>query len=127
MHLPCAGVLCYHRDPDIRGIAGRAAERCCGQSLPGTLPITFKRDSGFMGRACSQRLYLNGSAVADLRAGQLVVIHLKPGAHIVGARPNGICGGGDAEAEIVVREGQARSFRIGADQSGSLRIQPTAF
>lgn len=106
---------------------GALLSASAGQSLPGTVPITFKRDSGFMGGACSQRLYVNGSAVADLRAGQLVVIHLKPGAHIVGARPNGICGGGDAEAEIVVRDGQARSFRIGADQSGSLRIQPTAF
>ncbi|WP_218511224.1 DUF2846 domain-containing protein [Variovorax sp. dw_308] len=97
------------------------------KSAPGTVPVTFKRDSGLMGGACSQRLYVNGSPIADLRAGQFVVIYLQPGQHIVGARPNGVCGGGDAEAEITVREGQARSYRISSDQGGSLKIQPTAF
>lgn len=98
-----------------------------GKSAPGTVPVTIKRDSGFMGAACSHGLYVDGAAVANLSAGQLVTIYLRPGPHIVGARPNGICGGGDAEVEITVREGRSNSVRVGSDQGGSLRIQPTAF
>ena len=98
-----------------------------GKSAPGTVPVVLKRDNGLMGGACSHGLYVDGAAVANLRAGQLVTVYLRPGPHIIGARPNGICGGGDAEVEITVREGRSNSVRVGSDQSGSLRIQPTAF
>lgn len=106
---------------------GTVVASSLAKQTPGSVPIIFKRDSGFMGAACSQRVYVNGSPAAELRSGQAVTLYMKPGDHIVGARPGGMCGGGDAELEIQVKEGRQRSYRLSSDQNGSLKIQPTAF
>jgi hypothetical protein len=93
---------------------------------PGAVPVTVRRDQGMMGAACSQRVAVNGVAVADLRSGQWVTFYVQPGRHILGARPNGLCGGGDAETDVNVQPGMPMAYRISSDQAGSIRLQPTA-
>ena len=88
--------------------------------------ILVKRDSGFMGAGCGHRIYLDGTPAAELRAGQAVTLYVMPGEHIIGVLATGICNG-NAEASLAVLSGQTKSFRSGPDQSGSLKIQPTAF
>ena len=92
----------------------------------GAVPVTVRRDQGMMGAACSQRVAVNGTAVADLRSGQSVTFYVQPGRHILGARPNGLCGGGDAETDLNVQPDMPMAYRISSDQSGSIRLQPTA-
>lgn len=91
------------------------------------MPIVFKRDTGFMGAGCTHRVFLNGEPVADLRVAQAVSVYVKPAIYIVGVRSTGICGGGDSELEIDLKDGRPRTYRISSDQGGSLRIQPSAF
>jgi hypothetical protein len=50
----------------------------------GKLIVT--RDSGFMGAACSQRIYVDGTPVADLRSGQSVTVALIFSAYCSGIR-----------------------------------------
>ena len=88
--------------------------------------VLVKRDSGFMGAGCTHRIYLDGTPAAELRTGQAVTLYVQPGEHISGVMATGICDG-NAEASLVIQANQTKSFRSGADQSGSLKIQPTAF
>jgi len=93
---------------------------------PQTGRILIKREGGLMGIACTQRIYLNGTPAADLRVGQGVTLYVPQGEYIIGTMATGICDG-NAEASLTIQAGQSKSFRVGADQSGSLKIQPTAF
>jgi hypothetical protein len=76
-----------------------------------------------MGIACTQRIYLNGTPAADLRVGQGVTLYVPQGEYIIGTMATGICDG-NAEASLTIQAGQSKSFRVGADQSGSLRFNP---
>lgn len=51
--------------------------------------------------------------------------YLDAGEYNVGAF-SGICGVGDAEAQLVLREGEVRTYRISIDQGASVRVGPTA-
>src|ERR1700730_6375742 len=51
---------------------------------PNTGKFVVTRDSGFMGAACSQRIYVDGTPIGDLRTGQKVTVYLPAGEHIAG-------------------------------------------
>jgi len=93
----------------------------------GTVEVTVKRDSGVFGAACSSRIFVNGTPVADLDTSEKVVLHLPEGEHILSAWPNGMCGGGMSEVNVVVRPGKQLNFRVGYGSSGDFAIHPTAF
>jgi hypothetical protein len=94
---------------------------------PYTASLVIKRDSGFMGSACSIRVFVDGVAVADLETAEKVEVFVSLGEHIVAVTSNGICGGGTAEAAVVVVPERQRILRIASGQSGDLFLQPTAF
>lgn len=91
----------------------------------GTLVVT--RDSGFMGAACSQRIYVDGTPIADLRSGQSVTVYLPAGKHVAGVMSGGMCGGGSSSAQLVMEAGGMERFRVAGGQSGDLKIEPSAF
>jgi hypothetical protein len=95
---------------------------------PYTGPLTIKRDSGFMGSACTVRVFVDGVPVADLAPSEKVELFVPVGEHIVGATsPDAICGGGTSEAAVVIRAESQKILRIASGQSGDIHLQPSAF
>jgi len=89
--------------------------------------LVVKRDSGFMGSACTIRIFVDAVPVADLAPAEKVELFVTFGEHSVVARPNGICGGGTPEAVVVVMPERQRILRIASGQSGDIFLQPSAF
>lgn len=94
---------------------------------PYTGSLVIKRDSGFMGSACTIRVFIDTVPVADLAPAEKVEIFVPMGEHIVGVTPNGLCGGGVAEAAVVIVLERQKILRIASGQSGDIYLQPSAF
>jgi type IV pilus biogenesis protein CpaD/CtpE len=89
--------------------------------------LVVKRDGGFMGSACTVRVFVDAVAVADLAPSEKVEVFVSFGEHSVVVTPNGICGGGISETVVAVRPEHQRILRIASGQSGDLNLQPSAF
>lgn len=91
----------------------------------GRLVVT--RDSGFMGAACAQKIYVDGTQIGALRAGQKVQVYLPAGEHVAGVMSGGMCGGGSSSTQIIVKAGGTKFLRVASGQSGDIKIEPSAF
>lgn len=89
--------------------------------------VLVKRDSGFNTAACSARVFVNGSPVADIRTAEKLYIYLTPGDYNIGAMANGICAGGLTETAVTVELGQTDTLRISYGSNGEFNISPTSF
>ena len=94
---------------------------------PNTGSLIVKRDSGFMGSACTIRVFVDAVPVADLGPSEKVELFVALGEHSVVATSNGICGGGTSEAAVVIMPERQRILRIASGQSGDIYLQPSAF
>jgi len=95
---------------------------------PYTGPLVIKRDSGFMGSACTIRVFVDAVPVADLAPSEKVELFIPLGEHVVVATSsNGICGGGTSEAAVVIYAERQKILRIASGQSGDIHLQPSAF
>ena len=94
---------------------------------PNTGSLVVKRDSGFMGSACTIRVFVDAVPVADLGPSEKVELFVALGEHSVVATSNGICGGGTSEAAVVIMPERQRILRIASGQSGDIYLQPSAF
>jgi hypothetical protein len=95
---------------------------------PYTGSLIIKRDSGFMGSACTIRVFIDAVPVADLAPSEKVELFVALGEHVVGAASNGIlCGGGASEAAVVIGPERQKVLRIASGQSGDIYLQPSAF
>ena len=88
--------------------------------------VTIKRDSGFNGSACSFKVLIDRTHVANLRGSEKVVIFLNEGSYIITSTANGLCGGGTASHEIEVRK-IPKTYRISSGQDGTIVVQPSSF
>lgn len=93
--------------------------------IKGTLIV--KRDSGFNTSACSVRIFVSGSPVADIRTSEKIYIYLKPGDYNIGAIANGICAGGLVETPVTIEQGSSDTLRISYGSNGEFNISPTSF
>jgi len=89
--------------------------------------LIIKRDSGLMGSACTIRVFVDAVPVADLGPSEKVEVFLALGEHIVGVTSNGICGGGIAEAAVVIFPERQKIMCIASGHSGDIYLHPTAF
>jgi type IV pilus biogenesis protein CpaD/CtpE len=89
--------------------------------------LVVKRDSGFMGSACTIRVFVDAVPVADLRSAEKVELFVALGEHSVVATSNGICGGGTSEAAVVIMPERQKILRIASGQSGDIFLQPSGF
>ena len=89
--------------------------------------LIVKRDSGFMGSACTIRVFVDAVPVADLGPAEKVELFVPFGEHSVVVTPNGICGGGTSETGVVIMPERQRILRIASGQSGDIFLQPSAF
>ena len=97
------------------------------QLKEGNATLIVKRDKGFSGSGCSSRVYVNGSAAADLDSGEYFKVSVIPGNYIISAQPNGVCGGGMFETKVSVIKDEVATYRIGYGSNGDYFIVPTAF
>jgi hypothetical protein len=90
--------------------------------------LIIKRDSGFMGSACTIRVFIDTVPVADLAPSEKVELFVPFGEYIVSATPTGaLCGGGTSEAAVIIRPENQKILRIASGQSGDIHLQPSAF
>jgi hypothetical protein len=90
--------------------------------------LVVKRDSGFMGSACTIRVFVDAVPVADLKPAERVELFVALGEHsVVVTATGGICGGGTSEAAVVIMPERQRILRIASGQSGDILLQPSAF
>src|ERR1700752_3046580 len=87
--------------------------------------LVVKRDSGFMGSACTIRVFVDAVPVADLAQSEKVELFIGLGEHNVVVTSNGICGGGTSEAVVVIMPERQRILRIASGQSGDIFLQPS--
>lgn len=93
-----------------------------------TASLIIKRDTGFMGSACTVRVFVDAQPVADLAPAEKIELFIPFGEHVVGATSTGVlCGGGTSEATVVVRPESQKILRIASGQSGDIHLQPSAF
>lgn len=97
------------------------------QPRPNTGTVIVVRDSGFMGAACDNLVFIDGHKVADLGTGEKVAVYLAAGHHVLGTTSGSLCGGGSAGAETDLKAGDTRIYRIAHGQDGTLSMQPSAF
>ncbi|MEH6641394.1 hypothetical protein [Vreelandella glaciei] len=93
----------------------------------GSSRLVVTRDKGLFGSGCRTNTYINGVHAAEVGAGESARFYLKPGRHIVGVQPRGICTGGLKEAEVMTEKNKESRYRISIDSSSSMDISPTAF
>jgi hypothetical protein len=90
--------------------------------------LIIKRDTGFMGSACTIRVFVDRVPVADLAPSEKVEVFVPLGEHVVGATPTEfLCGGGTSEAAVIIRPESQKILRIASGQSGDIHLQPSAF
>jgi len=90
--------------------------------------LVVKRDSGFMGSACTIRVFVDAVPVADLKPAEKVELFVPLGEHsVVATATGGICGGGTSEAAVVIMPERQRILRIAGGQSGDIFLQPSSF
>jgi len=89
--------------------------------------VTVKRDSGIGGSACSSRIFVDGKPVANINVSEKIVLYLTKTEHMLGAWPNGICGGSMSEVRADLRSGSPASLRVGYGSNGDFFINQTAF
>jgi hypothetical protein len=90
--------------------------------------LIIKRDSGFMGSACTIRVFVDTVPVADLGPSEKIELFVPFGEYVVSATPIDIfCGGGTSEAAVVIRPESQKILRIASGQSGDIHLQPSAF
>ena len=94
---------------------------------PNSGSLVVKRDSGFMGSACTIRVFVDAVPVADLGPSEKVELFVALGEHSVVVTSNGICGGGTSEAAVIIMPERQRILRIASGQSGDIYLQPSAF
>jgi len=94
---------------------------------PELVEVTVKRDSGIIGSACSSRIFVDGKPVANINVSEKIVLYLTKTDHMLGAWPNGICGGGMSEVRTNLISGSPASFRVGYGSNGDFFINQTAF
>jgi hypothetical protein len=90
--------------------------------------LIIKRDGGFMGSACTVRVFVGAVPVADLAPSEKVELFVPLGEHVVTATSiSSICGGGVSEAEVVISPERQKILRIASGQSGDIHLQPSGF
>ena len=84
----------------------------------GTAPIVITRDIGMLGTGCATRVTVDGKLAALVRSGEKVTLNIPSGTVVLGAEPDGICGGGLVEIEAKPQGAAPILFRIAADEGG---------
>ncbi len=93
---------------------------------PGKTRVTFVRDKGFSGSACTIDISIDGVNIGSLRTKQRIDAYVGPGEHIIEASTaEGICGHLSVSASCIVN-GIEKAFRVGYPSGEGLALMPIA-
>jgi len=88
-----------------------------------TARVTFLRDSGILGVACTDKILVNGEAAFSIRAGEYQTIYLAPGQYFFGLETGGgACPDVATSQNTVLMEGAEESYRILRPSDFTLRL-----
>ncbi len=96
-----------------------------GSASASTSPVIITRDVGILGTGCATRVTVDGKLAALIRSGEKLTLNLPSSTVVVGAEPDGICGGGLVEIEAKPQGTEPLLFRI-ASEEGGIRLYRTA-
>ena len=96
------------------------------KAQPGYALLVVTRDIGLKGKACTARLFVDGTHVADLRTREQVRLFVEEGEHVVGVSAKGCFGGAD-QTSIVVTPAKPTLLHIEAGHGKGLTVEPSAF
>lgn len=85
--------------------------------------VTFLRDSGITGYACTFVLYANNQKVAAIQSGEKITLYLLPGFYIFRLESTtALCPGSVISTELDLKDGKNAEYRITIDSNMTLRI-----
>ncbi|MBF8793490.1 hypothetical protein IRZ70_11810 [Pseudomonas monteilii] len=93
--------------------------------------IIVTRDSGYQGSGCFATVFLNGNPAARLSPKETATFNVPAGEWMLGAGLDGkaLCGlnAERLEAEVVIKPGQTKRYRIYTSADGDVGVKPTTF
>ena len=93
------------------------------RSSPEQAKVTFLRDSGLYGSACSHDIYVDQKKVFAIRQGEGASVFLQPGEHLLRMETGGgMCPNIAASQEANLKPGSSQVYRILLPSDGSLRF-----
>jgi len=108
---------------------GESISRVLFKNPPGIQPLCVARDSGFVGKACHNSIYINGTLSARLAVAEKARFTVEAGNVTItaGKDPygNDMCQmhqGAAVTQTFTFGEGETRSFRISIDSGGRLKL-----
>jgi hypothetical protein len=96
------------------------------QAEEGLALVVVTRDKSLTAIACTARLHVDGTLVADLRPSEQIRLFLEEGQHLVGVSTAGCIGGAD-QTSIDVSRARPVLLRIASGHARGLTIQLSAF
>jgi hypothetical protein len=96
---------------------------------PGSGFLVVTRDTGWQARACAAHLYVDGTLVANLQAGEQVRLFLPDGEHLIGVTTakGGLCRKGSDQLSVETTQAEPLLLRIAGERGRSITIKPSAF
>ena len=75
--------------------------------------VSFLRDAGFLGGACTHKIFVDGKTVFAIRAGEFQTLHLAPGRHAFALEiEGGVCPAFSTSHSTVLADGAEETYRI---------------
>lgn len=106
------------------------------EAAPGSGKVLVTRDVGMIGSGCYLGLLIDGQLAAKLDAGERATFNLPTGEHLLTVtwvKGRGLCGAFYSDesaaarrrsAEVIVREGATKSYRIHTNTDGESTVEP---
>lgn len=93
---------------------------------PDYVPVTFSRDAGVIGSACSSSVYINGDLAFELDSSQSLTIYMPTGNHFFNvSMKGGVCGGEVKSDSVTIESGKPIGYRISMTMGAVLDLSRT--
>lgn len=94
-----------------------------GSARPGEAQVTFLRDKGHVGSACSHTIFVNNQKAFAVRPGEGVSLRLPPGSYFFRLESGaGLCPDIATSQDAELKAGSDVAYRILLPSDGSLRL-----
>lgn len=96
---------------------------------PGSGFVVVTRDIGWQARVCAVHLYVDGTLVANIQAGEQVRLFIPDGTHLIGVTTakGGLCLQGSDQISVEITQVEPLLLRIAGESGNPITIKPSAF
>lgn len=95
---------------------------------PGSAYIVVTRDTGWQAKRCPAQVFIDGTLVADLQAGEQVRLFVPNGEHLIGVTvKGGFCITGSDQIAVEATPSKPHLLRIATKVGDPIKIQQSAF